>query len=554
MPSAVPGFALRQQLRRLPIVLGLLFAGAAIAVAMVATSAGGHRGERVLEANAAMESALLRQALLVRVPAPADAASFDRLSHAFDQALSRGIAATRPGSAERALLRTQSTLAGRWRVATTRALISPREDRPRDAAGRLRLLDRFTERNDTLHRRLSRAREVSDRDWRGIILLVAIAYVGLVVVASGVAALRGWRRHAARVVEDKHLLLEDRRHRAEQEEFGRALQGTRTQREAQRMLKRQLERGLPDSLATVLNRDSTDNRHEAVTAIRPDSPLASTPLEAEPDDCLAVRFGQPNHRAPRNSPLLACELCGSLDGAVTCVPSLVGGEVIGSVLVETPQPLDDDGRRRLNDAVAHAAPVLASMRNLRLAETRAATDALTGLPNRRSAEETLKLMVASADRSASCCAVALFDLDHFKKVNDTYGHEKGDQLLAAVGDIACSTIRASDFAARFGGEEFLLVLSNTDLDGALVACNKLRVAIRNLRVPGIPEPPSASFGVAIFPGDAATPEALLRGADRGLYAAKSAGRNCVRALRTLDAADEHSPRPQAPTGGVAGDV
>jgi diguanylate cyclase len=163
-------------------------------------------------------------------------------------------------------------------------------------------------------------------------------------------------------------------------------------------------------------------------------------------------------------------------------------------------------------------------------------------------------MVASADRSAACCAVALFDLDHFKKVNDTYGHEKGDQLLAAVGDIACSTIRASDFVARFGGEEFLLVLSNTDLDGALVACNKLRVAIRDLRVPGIPESPSASFGVAIFPGDAATPEALLRGADRALYAAKSAGRNCVRVLRSLDTADEHSARPQAPAGGVAGDV
>jgi diguanylate cyclase (GGDEF)-like protein len=553
MAPAAPALGLREQLRRLPIVLALLFAGAAIVVAIGAT-AGGHRGEELLEANGAMESALLRQALLVQGPAAVDAAAFDRLSHAFDQASSRGVAATKPGSRERALVDDQSALAGRWRVAATRALISPRNDRLANAAQRSRLLDRFSERKATLDRQVSGVRATSEHRWRRTILFMAIAYLALVAIGSGIAALRGWRRHAARVVEDKRLLLDDRRHRAQQEEFGRALQGTRTQREAQRMLKRQLERGFADSVATVLNRDNTDNRLEAVTAVRADSPLATTLLEAEPDDCLAVRFGQPNHRAPGTSPLLACELCGKLDGAVTCVPSLVGGEVIGSVLVETPQPLDDDGRRRLNDAVAHAAPVLASMRNLRLAETRAATDALTGLANRRAAEETLKLMIASADRSASCCAVALFDLDHFKKVNDTYGHEKGDQLLAAVGDIACSTIRASDFVARFGGEEFLLVLSNTDLDGALVACNKLRVAIGNLRVPGMPERPSASFGVALFPGDAGTPEALLRGADRALYAAKSAGRNCVRALRTLDAADEAADRPEASVRSIRHDV
>jgi diguanylate cyclase (GGDEF)-like protein len=215
------------------------------------------------------------------------------------------------------------------------------------------------------------------------------------------------------------------------------------------------------------------------------------------------------------------------------VPSLVGGEVIGSVLVETAEPLDDAGRGRLADAVSHAAPVLASMRNLKLAETRAATDALTGLANRRAAEETLKLMVANAARTLSPCAVVMFDLDHFKKVNDIYGHEKGDHLLAAVGDTATSTIRASDFVARFGGEEFLLVLTNTTLEGALLACDKLRLAISTLRIPGVAQGPSASFGLAVFPEDGTDPEELVRGADRALYAAKSSGRNCVRALQTL---------------------
>ena len=109
------------------------------------------------------------------------------------------------------------------------------------------------------------------------------------------------------------------------------------------MLKRQLERSLAGGSATVLNRNNSDNRLEAVTAVRSDSPLAEAIPDAEPEDCLAVRFGQPQMRAAGTSPLLTCELCGGLEGSVTCVPSLVGGKVIGSVLLETADPLDDGG-------------------------------------------------------------------------------------------------------------------------------------------------------------------------------------------------------------------
>jgi len=82
------------------------------------------------------------------------------------------------------------------------------------------------------------------------------------------------------------------------------------------------------------------------------------------------------------------------------------------------------------------------------------------------------------------------------------------------------------------------VPSNTDVEGAMVVCDKLRHAIAGVRIPGMPGKASASFGIAAFPGDATTPETLLRGADRALYAAKSAGRDCVRALRAIDPADE----------------
>jgi diguanylate cyclase len=95
-------------------------------------------------------------------------------------------------------------------------------------------------------------------------------------------------------------------------------------------------------------------------------------------------------------------------------------------------------------------------------------------------------------------------------------------------------VRASDFVARFGGEEFLAILPDTDLDGALLLCERVRATIADLHVPGAGPSPSASFGVAVYPTDGDDPETLMRGADRALYAAKSAGRNCVKALRVLD--------------------
>jgi diguanylate cyclase (GGDEF)-like protein len=520
-------------LSRMPVLLGVWVAAIAMVAVLVLLPTADREDEGLLRANDAMESALLRQAVLVEGDATPDAARFDRYSRAFDVAFLEALPLTEPGSRERALLSEQSDLADRWRSSAVGILGADGDERLEGAAERERVLGRFGEVNTALGARVSHAETVQEGRLHRTLQLLAAVLAALATAAAGLSALRVWRRRARRAAHEERQLADDRRHRVQQEEFARALQGARSEREAQRMLKRQLERALADSTATVLNRNNSDNRLEAVTAVSASSPLAATVPEAEPEDCLAVRFGQPAERAAGSVPLLTCELCGAVEGSTTCVPSLVGGEVIGSVLVETPAPLDDAARGRLADAVSHAAPVLASMRNLKLAETRAATDALTGLANRRAAEETLKLMVANASRTLAPCAVVMFDLDHFKKVNDIYGHEKGDHLLAAVGDTATSTIRASDFVARFGGEEFLLVLTNTTLEGALLACDKLRVAISTLRIPGVAQGPSASFGVAVFPEDGTDPEELVRGADRALYAAKSSGRNCVRALQTL---------------------
>ena len=177
--------------------------------------------------------------------------------------------------------------------------------------------------------------------------------------------------------------------------------------------------------------------------------------------------------------------------------------------------------------MTQASPVLANLRNLALSQTRALTDGLTGLPNRRAIEDTLKRMVAQADRAAGPLGVVLFDLDHFKQVNDLFGHEKGDEVLSAVGVTVTSSLRTSDFAGRYGGEEFILLLPETDAEGAAIVAEKLRVALTALDVPGVARPITASFGVAAMPGDGSEPATLLRTADRALYLAKAGGRNRV---------------------------
>jgi diguanylate cyclase (GGDEF)-like protein len=161
---------------------------------------------------------------------------------------------------------------------------------------------------------------------------------------------------------------------------------------------------------------------------------------------------------------------------------------------------------------------------------RALTDGLTGLPNRRSIEDTLKRMSALASRTKSPLAAVLFDLDHFKQINDLFGHEKGDEVLAAVAVVIDGGVRASDFAGRHGGEEFILLLPDTDRASACIIADKLRKSIATIVVAGVSRPITASLGVAALPEDAGEPILLLRAADRALYLAKARGRNRVETL------------------------
>jgi diguanylate cyclase (GGDEF)-like protein len=211
------------------------------------------------------------------------------------------------------------------------------------------------------------------------------------------------------------------------------------------------------------------------------------------------------------------------------VPSLVGGEVIGSVLVSRDaKPLTRTERERFVSTVSSSSPVLANLRNLAIAETRAVTDSLTGLANARAAAQDLDRIVAFAGRTATPLAAIILDLDHFKQINDNFGHQIGDEALAALGAVLRKGTRASDFVARYGGEEFLILLQDTDAENGAELAEKLREAIRQMHVPGLTRRVTASFGVASIPQHAGDAETLVRAADRALYAAKKAGRDQVR--------------------------
>ena len=157
-------------------------------------------------------------------------------------------------------------------------------------------------------------------------------------------------------------------------------------------------------------------------------------------------------------------------------------------------------------------------------------DTLTQLPNRRLFNDRLSQSLARAKREQASLALMFIDLDKFKPINDTHGHEAGDLVLQAVAKRIESCLRASDTAARVGGDEFLVLLPNlqTSADAAAVA-EKIRLALEQPFVTpsGVTLPASASIGIAIFPGHAQTEQDLMRLGDRAMYEAKNAGGNSV---------------------------
>jgi diguanylate cyclase (GGDEF)-like protein len=164
------------------------------------------------------------------------------------------------------------------------------------------------------------------------------------------------------------------------------------------------------------------------------------------------------------------------------------------------------------------------------AETeRARTDQLTGLSNRRHFEEAFQRMIGETDRYGGSAGLILADVDHFKKFNDTYGHEAGDQVLIAVARALQGERRTTDFVARVGGEELAILLPQTDGQGVMEVAERCRVSIERLVVRTATGEirVTSSFGVAMYTARSGNGNKLYDRADKALYAAKHGGRNRV---------------------------
>ncbi len=166
-------------------------------------------------------------------------------------------------------------------------------------------------------------------------------------------------------------------------------------------------------------------------------------------------------------------------------------------------------------------------RALQLVEQDAATDALTGLPNRRSLDKLMAQQVALAERSAQPLSLLLLDIDHFKRINDVHGHGVGDAALRSFASLVREQLRAGDVCARFGGEEFVVVLPATALPAALEVAERLRYAVADsVLLIAPPLTATVSIGTAEFTGGL-TPQQFLNMADEAVYVAKKSGRNQV---------------------------
>jgi diguanylate cyclase (GGDEF)-like protein len=179
-------------------------------------------------------------------------------------------------------------------------------------------------------------------------------------------------------------------------------------------------------------------------------------------------------------------------------------------------------------------------RERRKAESLALADQLTGLPNRRHVDIALDREFGAALRGRKL-GVVMYDIDHFKKFNDTYGHAVGDDVLRTFGDVLRRYTRRQNISARYGGEEFISVVSDVDREGILIFANRVREAIKNTELPW--GRVSVSGGVALYHDGMGSHEVLVAAADRALYAAKNAGRDRVEVAEDEAWAPE---RPSAP--------
>ncbi len=254
------------------------------------------------------------------------------------------------------------------------------------------------------------------------------------------------------------------------------------------------------------------------------------------DMCRAKRTG--SFVSSFNDPEI-CKICPVNDVLNHyCVPMLVGGHVIGVIQFLLPIAIEDAQKKEQADAlnearnyIEEALPVLQAKRFAAKLEEMATKDQLTGLYNRRYLEISLQQIVAGIKRRKTRLGILMCDMDFFKEVNDTYGHDAGDIVLAELATILQQHVRNSDLVVRYGGEEFLILLHDIEDGTSTMVAEKVRVAVEchQFNIPGAEIQKTLSIGVAEYPDSSMSKGIwqIIKQADVALYNAKNGGRNQV---------------------------
>ncbi|WP_413161170.1 diguanylate cyclase [Capilliphycus salinus ALCB114379] len=309
------------------------------------------------------------------------------------------------------------------------------------------------------------------------------------------------------------------------------LQACVTVEEAYKVITSSLKRLFPHTSGGVFMMSESRHLVEAVVIWgNPESERLFTPNE-----CWALRRGKRHLVEDINTDLLCQHLTSAsvpLPVEYACIPMMAQGEAIGILHLSSQEKGKlFHAQKALAETVAeHIALALGNLKLREKLQLQNIRDPLTGLFNRRYLEESLAREIYCAERKKQTLGIIILDVDHFKQFNDTFGHEAGDLLLQELGLVLQTSIRKSDIACRYGGEEFLLMLPETNLETAQERAELLREEVKHINLHYRRQTLgriSISVGVAIFPEHGLTKDAVIRAADEALYRAKKEGRDRV---------------------------
>ena len=321
-------------------------------------------------------------------------------------------------------------------------------------------------------------------------------------------------------------------------EMGDLLECCGTTQEACAVVAQSVQKLLPEGLSGALYLfKSSRNLLEA--AVCWGNASVSEPLFS-PETCWGLRRGQPQWSEQAGG-INCSHLAGGSTNKCLCVPMVGQGDTLGILHLEfagNAETKTDSSSESLQDSQQRLAATVSgqialSLASLRLRETlrdQSIRDPLTGLFNRRFMEESLEREMQRAVRKNHPVSVLFIDLDHFKRFNDTFGHDAGDLVLRSIADLFRKLFRVDDVICRYGGEEFAIILPESSAENAAIRGNALREEIKKLEIQYKNHTLgriTLSIGVACFPEHGQTSEELVKAADQCLYKSKSAGRDMV---------------------------